>query len=479
VIGIVVGLVAFGAMLALPPPAGLDIAAWRVAALGVLMAVWWLTEAAPVAVTALLPIGLLPALGGASLDAAARPYANPLIFLFLGGFMVALAMERWNLHKRVALFVLSAAGDRQDRIVGGFMVATAVLSMWVSNTATALIMLPVALSVIDLMPADESDGERRQFALALLLGVAYSASIGGLATLIGTPPNALMAGFMLETYGVTIGFAEWMAVGLPVSLVMLAIAWWLLCRWLFRVRRQPLGGLHGVLQREADGLGPLSPGERATAVIFAATALAWVFRPVLEDLLPSLPLSDPGIAITAAIVLFVVPVRNAGGGGEWTFVMTWDWARRLPWNVLILFGGGLSLAAAISATGLAGYIGDRLTGLDGLPIVIVILAVSATILVLTELTSNTATTAAFLPVIAALAIALGEDPLALVVPAALAASCAFMMPVATPPNAIVFAKGLIGVPTMARAGVWLNIAALALITLAAYLLVPLTLAAPG
>ena len=382
VIGVVAGLLVFAAMLVLPPPAGLDVAAWRVAALGVLMAVWWLTEAAPVAVTALLPIGLLPALGGASLDAAARPYANPLIFLFLGGFVIALAMERWTLHKRIALHILSAAGDRQDRIVGGFMVATAVLSMWVSNTATALIMLPVALSVIDLMPKAESDGERRQFALALLLGVAYSASIGGLATLIGTPPNALMAGFMLETHGVTIGFAEWMAVGLPVSLVMLAIAWWLLSRWLFRVRRQPLEGLHEVLKRESDGLGPLSPGERATAVVFTITALAWVFRPVLGDLLPTLPLSDPGIAIAAAVVLFVIPVKDGGAdrGGDagWTFVMTWDWARRLPWNVLILFGGGLSLAAAISAPGLAGYIGARLTGLDGLPAVLIILAVTAT-----------------------------------------------------------------------------------------------------
>ncbi|MCP4327273.1 MAG: DASS family sodium-coupled anion symporter [Alphaproteobacteria bacterium] len=474
--GIIFGLAAFAAMLVFPPPEGLNLAAWRVAAVAVLMAIWWLTEAAPVAVTALLPIGLLPLLGVTPIADATRPYASSLVFLFLGGFVIALSMERWDLHRRIALRILVVVGSKRDRIIGGFMAATALLSMWVSNTATALIMLPIALSVIGLLHEDEQAPERPGFAVALLLSIAYSASIGGLATLIGSPPNALMAGFVLETYGLTVGFVEWMAVGLPLSLVMLAVAWIFLTRLLFHFERRPISGLRKILHRELASLGPLSQGEKATAVVFVGAALSWIFRPALEDLFPTIIIGDASIAVVAAIALFIIPVRE---GDDWTFAMTWDWALRLPWGVLILFGGGLSLAGAISATGLADYIGSQLTALGSLPPIVVVLVVTAVIILLTELTSNTATTAAFLPVVAALAVAVGGDPLSLVVPAALAASCAFMMPVATPPNAIVFAKGLVTIPTMARAGIWLNLVAILLIAAVARFIVPTIFPVPG
>ncbi|CAN5613942.1 DASS family sodium-coupled anion symporter [soil metagenome] len=467
--GLFLGPVLFVVVLLLPAPADMSVEAWRTAAVGLLMAVWWISEAIPIPATALLPIALFPALRVSPVEAAAAPYANPVIFLFLGGFLIAQAMQRWNLHRRIALRVISAVGTRPIPLIGGFMIAAAFLSMWVSNTATAVMMLPIGLSVVELAirsdgsdPADPGDSN---FAVALMLGIAYACSIGGLATLIGTPPNALLAGFMAETYGVEIGFGEWMLVGLPLVLLGLPAAWLVLTRWAYPVRLREIPGGRQAIEREIQSMGRLSRGETLVGGVFILTAVAWVTRPLLERWIPGL--SDAGIAISASVLLFALPVNFRTG----EFVLNWAWAKRLPWDVLILFGGGLSLAGAISRSGLAAWIGQSLAGVDALPIVGIIVVVTLVIIFLTEITSNTATAAAFLPVLASLAIGIGENPLILIVPAALAASCAFMLPVATPPNAIVYGSSFVTIPQMARAGLILNLLFIFLISLVGYFLV--------
>jgi sodium-dependent dicarboxylate transporter 2/3/5 len=453
-------------MLLLPPPEGLALAPWRVAAVAMLLAIFWLSEAAPISVTALLPIVLFPTLGVSTIEAAAAPYANPIVFLFLGGFIIALAIERWNLHRRIALTVLSKVGAREDLQIGGFMIATAALSMWVSNTATAALMLPVALSVVPRLADGSVDPAKRGFAVALLLAVAYGASIGGVATLIGTPPNALLAGFMSETYGVQIGFAQWMLLGLPLSLVMLLLCWLMLTRWLFPVAQQELPGARAAIREELRKMGPASIAEKRVAVVFGLTALLWITRPVLSSQFPALQLSDTTIAVVGALSLFFIP----NGIRKNEFILTWEYAERLPWGVLLLFGGGLSLAAAVAGSGLAEWIGSELSGLQGWPVFLLVLTVTVLIIFLTELTSNIATAATFLPVVAALAVSLGQNPLLLAIPAMLAASCAFMLPVATPPNAIVFGSGYLTIPQMVRAGIWLNLIGVVVILAAVYLL---------
>lgn len=451
-------------MLLLPAPEGLAPAGWRVAAVVVLMAVLWMTEAVPLAATALLPLVLFPLLGIAAVDAVAAPYANPLIFLFLGGFLIALAIERWDLHRRIALNVIHAVGAREDFQVGGVMLATAGISMWVSNTATTIMMLPVALSIV---PRDASGGidpERRGFAAALLLAVAYGASIGGVATLVGTPPNALFAGFMLESYGVEIGFGQWMLIGVPVSLAMLAIAWVLLTRALFPVHRRERPGAREAIRASLAALGPASPAEKRTAIVFAVTAVLWLSRPWLARAFPAL--SDTSIAIAGALSLFVIP----SGMSKGAHLLGWEQAERLPWGVLLLFGGGLTLASAIGSSGLAAWLGGQLTALDAWPLVVLVAVVVLLVTLFSELASNTATAATFLPVAAALATSVGEDPIRLAVPAVLAASFGFMLPVATPPNAIVFGSGHVSVGQMLRAGIWLDIFGAGVIVGAVYLL---------
>jgi solute carrier family 13 (sodium-dependent dicarboxylate transporter), member 2/3/5 len=343
--------------------------------------------------------------------------------------------------------------------------------MWISNTATAVMMLPIGISVIELVrrriEPDEAvaSADGANFSVALMLGIAYACSIGGLATLIGTPPNALLAGFLAETYGIQIGFGQWMLIGLPVTLVALPLVWGILTRGIYPVRVKSVPGGREMIAAEIERLGAPSRGEVMVGVVFGLTALAWIVRPLLESILPGL--SDAGIAIGAAILLFLLPVDLRRG----EFLLDWEWARRIPWDVLILFGGGLSLAAAITRTGLAAWIGGAMGGLEGLPVLGIVLAVVAAIVFMTELTSNTASAAAFLPVLAALAIGIGENPLLLTVPAALAASCAFMLPVATPPNAIVYGSGFVTIPQMARAGIALNFLFIFLVTLLAYALV--------
>jgi solute carrier family 13 (sodium-dependent dicarboxylate transporter), member 2/3/5 len=466
-LGWTLGPILFLVTLMVPPPAGMEPEAWRVAGLGLLMATWWMTETLPIPVTALLPLPLLPLLGVGTVDEAAAPFANPIIFLFMGGFMLAKAMERWDLHRRMALAIILRSGTRRPRLVAGFMAATAFLSMWVSNTAVAVMMLPIGLSVIRVVragtPRDAGPPED-SFDVALLLGIAYAASIGGVATLIGTPPNALLAGFMADEYGIDLGFAQWMLVGLPVTLILLPLTWLLLTQVLFRVGPDSEGsdasaGLMGLRQE----LGTIRSPERRVAWVFGLTALAWISRPLLSNWIPGL--SDAGIAIAATVVLFSLPA----GGDEDGPVLNWEWARKIPWGILLLFGGGLSLAGAITRSGLAVWIGEALTVAGAIPFALLLLLVAVVIVFLTEITSNTATAAAFIPILAGLAVALGHDPLLFTVIAALAASCAFMLPVATPPNAVVFGSGAIRMEEMVKAGFLLNLLVIVLTPLVAYL----------
>lgn len=465
-IGLLSGALAAGAMLLAPAPAGMPPAAWDTAAVVILMATWWVWEAIPIAATALVPVALLPLLGVVDVQAAAAPFANPLVFLFLGGFCIAIAMERWNLHRRAALHVLVLMGCRQDRIVGGFMLATAGLSMWVSNTATATMMLPIAATIAGAV----ATGAERRFPVALLLGVAYGANIGGMATLIGTPPNALFAGYMQEAHGVAIGFGQWMLVGVPFAAVLLALGWLLLTRVVFPLPHDAIPEADARVRRELAGLGPMTRGEKTVLVVFLVTATLWVLRPALETLVPG-GLSDAAIAVMAAVVLFALPVR----AGQGVFALDWSDTARLPWGVLVLVGGGLSLGAAVQSSGLSAWVAEALAPLAVFPAWMAAAAIGAVVMGISHITSNTATAATFLPLAGSFAAVAGVDAALICAPVALAAGCAFMMPVATPPNAIVFATGELTVMDMVKAGALLNLASIALLALLAVTLVPLVL----
>ncbi|MBD3867241.1 MAG: DASS family sodium-coupled anion symporter [Acidobacteria bacterium] len=452
-----------------PAPEGLSSAGWRTAAAGILMAVWWATEALPVPVTALLPIALFPLLQIADVKAATAPYANSTIYLFLGGFLVALAVQRCGLHKRIALTVIVLFGGSGASMVGGFMVASALVSMWVTNTSTTMMLLPIAVSVAAVVGQTLGDSEEIQsrFPKALLLGVAYAATIGGIATLVGTPPNALLAGFMQENYGVEIGFAQWMLVGVPLTAVLLPVCWWLLTKRLFQVTFTTNRETREHLRRTRDDLGRMSAAERRVTIVFLWLALCWMGRPLLMKTPGLGGLSDTGIAMMAGVILFLVPTA----GWRSARLLEWKDTKELPWGVLILFGGGLSLAAAVSSSGLAAWLGEQLTSLKLSSLVLLVVLITTLIIYLTELTSNLATTATFLPVVAAVATQSGYDPIILCAPVAIAASCAFMLPVATPPNAVVYSSGLISIPDMIRAGFWLNIISIGLASLVAVVLV--------
>ena len=471
--GLVVGIVAFVLMLLYFEVEGLGDSAELVAAIAVLMAIWWATEAIPLSVTALLPIVLFPVLGISSPVAAAAPYANPIIFLFLGGFLVALAIERCGLHKRIALFIFGYIGNSGAQLVGGFMLVAALLSMWISNTSTTLMLFPIAMSiswVVEETTTDMSKKAIHEFSIALLLGLAYGASIGGIATLVGTPTNVFMAGFLQSEYGIEIPFAKWMMVGLPATLILLPVGWLLLTRVLFKVNFASSTETKKLLNDRLMALGAMSSAEKRTAILFALLIVGWVFRKQISTQLGLTGLNDTGVAMLAALLAFVIP-----SGTDEKALVAWEDTRRLPWGVLILFGGGLSLASALSSTGLTLWLGQLLAPLGAMNQLVLIVALTALVVFLTELTSNVATTATLLPVMAALAVQMGVDPLIYVVPVTLAASCAFMLPVATPPNAIVFSSGQLNITDMMRAGLGLNIFAIFLLSVIALYLVPLIL----
>lgn len=452
-------------------PEGMPREAVLVAAIGSWMAIWWATEAIPVAITAFLPLIALPILGVAPIREISAPYAHPIIYLFFGGFVVALAIERCGLHRRIALGIFRLVGTDARALVGGFMIAAAVVSMWISNTSTTLMLLPIAVSVVtvigETMPELEVK-QRSHFGTALLLGLAYGATLGGLSTLVGTPPNAFMAGFMSDNYGVEIDFARWMLVGVPVSIILLPIAWFSLTHIIFPVKFKASQEAAKHIASMHSGLGGMSKAEWRTGALFVFLVLGWMFRGQFSDIPLIGEISDTGVAMIAAVAAFLIPSGDRGKS-----LMDWEDMTRLPWGVLILFGGGLALASAVSSSGLALWLGQQLSPLGAVNLALLVVAAAALVIFLTELTSNLATTATFLPVIAAIAVETGQDPLVFVIPITLAASCAFMLPVATPPNAIVFSSGLVSIPKMARAGLALNIIAVAVLSVIALTLAPM------
>lgn len=458
VVAVVVGLVLPDSVPGAEGAIELGRSARITASIASLMAIWWLTEAIPLSATALLPLALLPLLGARDIGETASPYANPVIFLFLGGFMLGLAMERWGLHKRIALVIIRAVGTGPRAIIAGFMIATALLSAFVSNTATVIMLIPIATSVLATLPEqdDAPEGARKRFATCLVLAIAYAASIGGVATLIGTPPNAILAGFVEDRGEYDIAFGQWLLHALPLVLVMLPIAYVLLVGPLFRIKGA-VGGSKDAIRDELRGLGPMKPGEWVVFTIFSITATLWIFGSTIngwewvKDL--GLRFSDAQVAMLAAVALFVTPVDR-----KWrNFAMNWDTAAKAPYGILLLFGGGLSLAAAVSASGLDAAIGQQFARLEGVPVWLIVLGLCLTVTFLTELTSNTAVTSALLPVMAAAGTTLGIDDAYLLLPVAVSASCAFMLPVATPPNAVAFSSGHVTIAQMARTGVVFNI----------------------
>jgi sodium-dependent dicarboxylate transporter 2/3/5 len=466
--------------LLLPAPKGMTPEAMKLVGVTGLMAVWWLAEVVNLAVVAMIPLVAFPLLGIQQAQPTAQAYADQNIFLFMGGLLLATAMQRWGLHRRMAVHVLALLGTRPKGLVLGFMVATGFLSMWISNTATAVMMLPIAISVVVYVTGGKPEeirgqkGEERNFSVALMLGIAYGASIGGMATLVGTPPNIVLVGQLDQLFpgAPGISFARWMALGLPLVAVFLPAVWVYLCWIAFPVRTLHVGKGREFLQRERDALGRMGGGERVTLIAFVAAALLWMTRQPLDLGAFRVPgwsavlpwagfIKDSTVAMAVALSLFFIPADRKEG----TRVLNWEWASRIPWDVLLLLGGGFALAGAFRTTELSAWFAQSLSGLEGLPPVAMVVVVCAMMTLLTELTSNTATAAVMLPILAATAVKIGVHPFVLMVPATLSASCAFMLPVATPPNAIMFGSGCLDIPTMAKTGIAVNLLGLILITL--------------
>ncbi|MGX7594777.1 SLC13 family permease [Planococcus plakortidis] len=456
-------------------PEGLTPEAKAILASTIWIATWWITEAIPIPATSLLPIVLFPLTGGLDVGATTSAYGNDTIFLFMGGFMIALTMEKWNLHKRIALTIISLIGTNTERIILGFMVATGFLSMWISNTATAMMMVPIGLAIIyqvsEALKHDDSIDTSREnfgFGKALMLGIAYSASLGGIATLIGTPPNTLLAGAVNEIYGIEITFAEWMLFGVPLAWIFILVAWFYLVKIAFPLKLKQLPGGSAVIKEQKTELGNASYEEKIVFAIFLLAALAWITRSfLLVEFLPGL--NDAMVGLIAALILFAIPSKNRRGD----HLLDWATAVKLPWGILLLFGGGLAIAAGFTQSGLSEWVGGQLIGLQGINVLIIVLVVAAFVLFLTEITSNTATASMMFPIMASLAVALGIHPYALMVTAAVTASCAFMLPVATPPNAVVFGSGYLKIIDMARAGFILNVFGIVFVGLAVYYFLPI------
>lgn len=469
--GLILGPTLFVAAMLFFNPEGLSSEGQAVFAITLWVATWWITEAIPIPVTSLLPVVLMPLTGALEGDIVVSSYGNDIIFLFIGGFSLAIAMEKWNLHQRIALSIVSAIGTSPRRIVLGFMVATAFLSMWVSNTAATMMMIPVGLAVVyqaaQSLRGGEHAAELPKFEKSVVFGIAYAATIGGLGTLIGTPPLAILAATVGELFGETISFGRWMMFGVPIVVILLSFTWFYLTHVSFKVRLKHLPGGAELIRSEKKALGGMSHEEKAVLTVFLGVAFMWVTRSFIwEDVLPGI--SDGVIAIMATVFLFTLPTRRA----DEKRIMQWEDSKKIPWGILLLFGGGLAIAAGFVDTGLSGWIGEQLRVLDGVNVILVIVLATALVLFMTEITSNAATATMILPVMAAFAIALGVHPLALMVPCAMAANCAFMLPVGTPPNAILFGTGKVTIMEMVKAGFWLNIAALFLIVAAVLFVLP-------
>lgn len=468
-LGLVLGPLLFAFVQFGPSAEGLSAEATAALAVALWVGTWWVTEAVPIAVSALLPIVLFPLTGALDLGTTTAAYGHKYVFLYLGGFLLAIAIEKVNLHRRIALFIIASIGTRMRMIVLGFMVATAFLSMWISNTATSVMMLPIGLAIIAQYRdhPDTPENEHTQFGKMLMLAIAYSASIGGIGTLIGTPPNLVLAGIVKELYGIEIGFLEWMLLALPLSILLLALCWVYLTRFAVKLKADDFAGGVEEIKRQREALGPIHRNEKKVGIVFLLTAVAWISRSfLLSPILPAI--DDTIIALSAGIALFVI--RGTKGKGA---ILSWDDSKRIPWGILILFGGGLAIAQGFKDTGLAQWFAEQLITLEFLPLIVMTLVLVAAINFLTEITSNLATTAMILPVLAPLAAAMGVHPYIFMIGATLAASCAFMLPVATPPNAVVFGSGYVSMKDMIRAGLGLNLLSILLITVWVFYLLPI------
>lgn len=465
---IISGPFVFVIMHFLDAPVGMSESAYSLLSITLWMALWWVTEAVPISVTALLPIVLFPMTGTIDLETTTASYGHKYIFLYMGGFMLAIAIEKWNLHRRIALNIIKIIGTNVSKIILGFMVATAFLSMWISNTATAVMMLPIGMSIVAQLQDNPNteENENLLFGKALMLGIAYSASIGGMATLVGTPPNLVFAGYVEEVYGIEITFFQWLKFGLLISIPLLVFAWLYLTRFAFKFKQKEFPGGKQEINRLLLKIGPMKQEEKLVLVIFILTAFCWITRSfILQKFFPFI--DDTIIAMTAGVLLFIIPTKDFKKR-----LITWEDAVKLPWGIILLFGGGMALAAGFQITGLAAWLGSQMTMLQGLSMILLVLVIVSIVNFFTEFTSNLATTAMLLPIVAPIAISLNINPYILMVAVTVAASCAFMMPVATPPNAVVFGSGYLRIPDMIKSGIWMNIISILFLTIMIYYLLP-------
>ena len=472
-LGFWIGLLLFFSIVLNPTPESLSIEGWHVAAVALLMAAWWGTEAVPLPVTALIPLAALPLLQVSSLKETAISYANPHIFLFLGGFILALAIQRSGLHKRLALSVVSKVNASAGSIVGTFMCISFFISMWVMNTSTTLMLLPICLAICvnikEALPG-LSNKQIKNFEIALFLGIAYASSIGGMSSLIGTAPNIVFAGFMQENFNIDISFLDWMKIALPIGLMMLVASFIILTKIIYPSTFEINAATKNKIKKSLEELGKISRDEKKVFIIFLIAASLWIGRPYLKYHEMLSGLTDAGIAILAAIILFILPSDNKKSN-----LLEWNETKKLPWGLLLLFGGGLSLASSISSSGLGQWLGTSFSLLVELKPWLIILLITTFIVFLTELTSNTATTSTFLPIATSIAVAISVAPISIAIPLVMASSLAFMLPVATPPNAIVYGSGKITIANMIKAGFILNLIGILIISLVSHYLLPASL----
>ena len=469
ILGLILGPILFLVIMIFVDAEGLSFEAKCILASTAWMAIWWVTECVPISVTALLPIVLFPLTGGMDVATTTAAYGHKLVFLFDGGFLIALAIEKWHLHKRLALNIIRVTGSNKSRVILGFMLATAFLSMWISNTATSIMILPVGLAIIAQLKDDPKtvENENEVFGKSLMIAIAYSASIGGMATLIGTPPNMVLAGVVEESYGIKLNMFDWMKFGVPLSSFLLFVCWLYLTKIAFKFKNEEFSAGKEEILRQINKLGKFSNEEIKVLVVFTLTALGWIFRGSIETIFPMI--DDTIIAIFFAVILFIIPTKNQKTN---TTLLVWNDTVKLPWGILILFGGGMAIASAFGKSGLALWIADLLTNLNDVSLFLIILIIVTSINLLTEVTSNMATTAMLLPVLVTIALAIDVHPYFLLVAATLAASCAFMLPISTPPNAVVFGSGFLKIEDMFKKGVWMNLISIITITLVVYYTLP-------
>jgi len=468
-VGLISGPLSFIVILLYFHPEGLNPRANAILASTIWIAIWWVTEAIPISVTALLPIILFPLTGGLGVSETTESFGHKYVFLYLGGFIIAIAIEKWNLHKRIALNIINIIGTNIVNIILGFMIATAFMSMWISNSATAVMMLPIAMAMVTQLKDNPNtkEDENQNFGKVLMLSIAYSATIGGLSTQIGTPPNLVLAGVVSETFGYEITFSQWFKFGFPISLVLLFVSWKYLTSFAFQLKQNTFPGGRIEISNQLKALGKISYEEKLVAGVFAFTAIAWISRPfLLKFIIPEI--DDTIIGLIGAVLIFLLPTKNKERS-----LLTWKEALKLPWGILLLFGGGMALAVGFKDSGLALWIGSQMTLLDGISLLLLVLILISSVNFLTEITSNFATTAMLLPILYPMAIAIDVHPFILMISATVAASCAFMLPVATPPNAIVFASGYLRIPDMVRVGIWMNLISIIILTIFVYFLLPM------